>query len=87
MKLITKTIASTALIFAIAAPAYAKIDPNLVENVRSVAGANSNISVVVLGNSVTMFGYVESRDYLLAIERAAKDNGAYEVLNGVETTN
>jgi len=87
MKLFAKTIATSALLLTVAAPGYAKVDPDLVENVRSAAGDNSNVSVVVLGDTVTMFGYVEDTDDLLAIERAAKDNGAGEVLNGVETLN
>ena len=87
MNLLTKFSTTAALIFAITAPAQARISPDLVENVRSAAGANSNISVVVLGGTVTMFGYVEDFDDLQAIEQAAKDNGAEEVLNGVQTTN
>lgn len=87
MKSLTKSIAAVALILAISAPAFAKIDPNIVENVRSAAGANSNISVVVLGGTVSMFGYVEGNEELQAIEKVAKNNGAVEVLNGVLTTN
>jgi len=87
MNKLAKSIAAVALILAVANPVYARINPDIVDNVRSAAGANSNISVVVLGGTVTMFGYVESVAELLAIEKAAKDNGATEVLNGVETTN
>ena len=84
MKNFTKMITASALIFAIAAPATAAVSPNLNRDVQFAAGANSAVITTVQGDTVTLRGHVEDQLVFRAIEKAAKDNGAKTVINGVQ---
>jgi len=86
MKFITKSIAATALVFAIAAPASAMVSPNLKNDVLAAAGSNSNVNVFIDGSTVTLTGYVEDAYALTAIERVAKAEGVDRVINNVFRT-
>ena len=83
MQTLTKAIASTALIFAIAAPASAAVSSNVAQSVQAAAGYASNVRVNVEGDTVILTGYVDDTYSLQAIESAAKRNGATNVVNNV----
>ena len=83
MNTFTKIATTSALLFAIAAPASAAVSPNLLRNVIFASGANSNVSVSVQGDTVTLRGYVEDQLDFRNIERAARNSGAKKVINGV----
>jgi len=87
MKFITKSIAATALVFAIAAPASAMISPNLKQDILAAAGSNSNVQVAIDGDTVKLTGYVEDSYSLAAIERTAKAEGVDRVISNVFRTN
>lgn len=86
MKFSTQTIATAALILAIAAPASAMVSPNLKQDVISAAGAGGQVNVLVDGDTVTLTGYVEDAFALQAIEQAASSDGI-EVINNVFRSN
>ena len=69
MKALTKTIAASALIFAIAGPASVAVSDNIGQEVKQVAGSGSNVFVNVDGNTVTLTGYVEDTFALQQINR------------------
>ena len=83
MKTLTKTIAASALIFAIAGPASAAVSSDIGKDVNLAAGSGANVRVDVEGSTVTLNGYVEDTFALQQIETAAKENGADEVINNV----
>ncbi len=86
MKFITKTAAATALIVAFVAPASAMVSPNLAQDVRSAAGANSNVHVSVDGDIVTLTGYAEDSYAVAQAGAAAKADGV-QVINNLFRTN
>jgi len=69
--------------FAIAAPASAIVSPDLGKSLRAAAGHQSNISVRVEEDTVTVYGYVTDGLAIRKIEQAALDNGAESVNNHV----
>lgn len=81
MKTLSKTIAATALIFAMAAPASASVSEDVYFGVRVASGPDSDVSVAVDGSTVTMTGTVRDAQALEAIEAAARQEGATEVNN------
>ncbi len=87
MKLITKTIAMSALLVAFAGPASAMVSSSLSHDVRSAAGANSNINVIVDGDKVTLTGYAEDLYAVAKAEAAAKNAGADLIVNNIFRTN
>ncbi len=87
MKFITKTIATSALVLALTGTASAMVSPNLSQDVRSAAGANSNVQVLVDGDTVTLTGYVEDSYALSQAMRAADADGVDKVINNLLRTN
>jgi len=87
MKFIAKSIAASALILAIAAPASAMVSPQLKQDVLSAAGSSSNVNVFVDGDTVTLTGYVEDAYTLSQVMRAANGEGVSKVINNVFRTN
>jgi len=87
MKLIAKTIAATALVLTIAAPATAMVSPELKQNIISAAGSASNVQVFVDGSTVTLTGYVEDAYALNQVLQAAEGSGADRVISNVFRTN
>lgn len=87
MKYLQKTLIASALALAAAGSASAMISSDLEGAVRSAAGSESNVNVFVDGSTVTLTGYVEDLYSLNAIERAADNAGADEVINNVLRTN
>jgi len=87
MKLFTKSIAATALILAIAAPASAMVSPQLKQDIISAAGSGSNINVIVDGDTVTLTGYVEDAYALSQAMQAADREGVSKVINNLFRTN
>jgi len=87
MKFITKSIAATALVLAISAPAYAMVSPQLKQDVISAAGSGSNIHVFVEGDTVTLTGYVEDAYALSQAMQAADGEGVNKVINNLFRTN
>lgn len=83
MKTLTKSFASAALIFAMAAPASAEVSPDLCDAVRYAGGTASNVRIEVDGDTVTLRGYVETSHELQKIEAAARQHGATKVNNYV----
>ena len=83
MKTLTKSIASAALIFAIAAPASAAVSPDLCAAVIKASGTASNVRIQVDGDTVTLTGYVETSYDLQRIEAEARKHGATKVNNYV----
>ena len=83
MNTLKKSIAASALIFAIAGPASAAVSSDISKDVNLAAGSGANVLVDVDGNTVTLTGYVEDTYALQQIETAAKENGATEVNNFV----
>jgi len=87
MKLFTKSIAATALVLAIAAPASAMVSPQLKQDIVSAAGSNSNVQVLVDGATVTVTGYVEDSYALSQVLQAADADGVDRVISNVFRTN
>ncbi len=87
MKLMTKTLATSALLIAFAAPASAMVSSSLSQDVRSAVGSNSNVSVIIDGDKVTLTGYAEDSYAIAQAEIAAKGAGASEVVNNIFRTN
>lgn len=79
----SKIFAASVLMLTFASPAFAGVDLDVSQAVRSVAGANSNVRVDVEGNTVILTGYVADSRALLAIEQAAEQNGMDTVINNV----
>jgi len=86
MKTLLKTISASALVLAIAAPASAMVSPNIKQDVLFAAGSNSNVSVIVEGDTVTLTGYVEDAYARTLVAQAAKADGV-RVINNVFHTN
>jgi len=87
MKFIAKSIAATALVLSIAAPASAMVSPQLKQDILSAAGSSSNVQVFVDGSTVTLTGYVEDAYALNKVMQAAEDAGADRVINNVFRSN
>jgi len=87
MKFIAQSIAASALILAIAAPASAMVSPQLKQDVLSAAGANSNVHVFVNGDTVTLTGYVEDSYALAKAEQAAHAEGVNKVISNLFRSN
>lgn len=94
MKTIITKFAATALLvvgttlsLSIATTALAEVDPGIGPRVQAAAGVNSNVRVVIQGNNVTLYGYVEDENSLLRIEQIARRSGAERVINSVIKTN
>jgi len=88
MKLITKTfIAATVAVMAVA-PASAMVSQSLQGDVLSAVGANGNVQVQVIGDTVTLTGYAEDNYAVQAVERvAASQEGVNRVINNVLKAN
>ena len=88
MNFITRSIAASALTLAIAAPAAAAINvKELRQDIRRAAGPNSNVSVVVKGDTITVYGFVEDRLNWSRIDRIARATGSKDVRNSVVRRN
>jgi len=87
MKIIAKSIAATALVLAIAAPASAMVSPQLKQNIISAAGSGSNVNVIVNGDTVTLSGYVEDAYAFSQVMRAADSEGVSKVISNIVRTN
>lgn len=87
MKTFTKAIAAASLILVVAAPASAMLSSDIKSDVRSAAGSNSNVNVLIDGTTVTLTGYVEDAYALQAIAQAASTDGVDTVINNVLRTN
>ncbi len=87
MKLLTKSIAISTLILAIAGPASAMVSPNLAHDVRSAAGANSNVHVTIDGDTVTLTGYAEDSYAVAQAVSAAEGDGVAKVVNHLFRSN
>jgi len=86
MKFIAKSIAASALILAIAAPASAMVSPQLKQDILAAAGSASNVNVFVEGDTVTLTGYVEDAYALSQVTQAANGEGVNRVINNVFRT-
>lgn len=84
MKTINQLFTASALALLVAGSASAAIYPDLERDVRSAAGANSNVLTSIEGDTVILRGFVANKSAYLAIEQAARDNGAEIVINGVQ---
>ncbi len=87
MKLFTNTIAATTLVLAITGTASAMVSPDLAQDVKFAAGANSNINVLIDGDTVTLTGYVEDFHALAKAEQAASGAGVDKVINNLIRSN
>jgi len=76
MKTFTKIASTSALLLAIAAPAAAAPNANLLRDVQWAAGGNTNVTFEVTGDTITMNGAVENKFTLDNIVKAAEANGA-----------
>ena len=85
MKFISQTIAASVLVFA--GSASAMVSPDLAREVRSAAGANSNVRVCIEGDTVTLSGYAEDLYAVGLAESAARSAGAVKVINRIGRTN
>ncbi len=84
MKTVKNIAITTALIFAVATPAFAALSATDVRAaVKSAAAPGSNVRVYVRGDTVTLSGYVRDTLSLQNIEQAARREGATKVINNV----
>ena len=87
MKTFTKIASTSALLLAMAAPAFSAVSSDLGRDIQSAVGVNGNVTYVVDGDTVTLNGFVEDIVARDAVVRAAKANGAETVINSITSSN
>lgn len=83
MKIIAYAIAASTFVLAMTVPASAEINPNIDDEIRAAAGADSRVRTLVEGETVLLFGHVNDAYTLNQISRTARANGAETVINSV----
>lgn len=86
MKFITKTLAASALVIAIAAPAIAAPVSSVSDfrrDIRTAAGPSSNVTVVIRGDTVTLYGFVEGSQDLNRVNQVARKSGYTDIRNSI----
>ena len=87
MKINFKTVAAAALILTTAAPVAALTDAELRQKIQRAAGPNSNVSISINGDTLTVYGFVQDVYSRNRVSRAVQSGDYTDIRNSVVQTN